>query len=83
MLDVFAKVKHPGLKGLIVWVPMVKGDTALDAAALMSPDKRFALQGWDSKLSVGEALAKTLHLKYKEVKMQLINFSALVMFILS
>ena len=46
-----------------MWVPMVPGDSALDAVALVSPEKRFALQGWDSRRSVGEAMAKTLHLK--------------------
>ena len=50
------------LKGMIAWVPMVKGDSALEAAELVSPDERFILQSWDAKLSVSEAFAKTLKL---------------------
>ncbi len=63
MLDVFAKVKNPELKGLIVWVPMVPGDSALEAAELISPEKRLVMQGWDSKRAIGDALSTTLHLK--------------------
>lgn len=63
MLDVFRHVRSDELHGLIVWVPMVPGDSALEAANLLSREKRFHLQGWDSQLSVGEELAKTLKLK--------------------
>ena len=63
MLDVFAKVKSPNLQGLIVWLPMVPGDSALAAADLVSAEKRLAMQAWDSRRSIGVALAKTLHLR--------------------
>lgn len=62
MLDVFTKVKNAELKGLIIWVPMLAGDSALEAAELISPEKRLTMQGWDSHRSVGEAMAKTLGL---------------------
>lgn len=62
MLEVFKHVQNSHLSGLIVWVPMVKGDRAIDAAALVSPDKRFAMQAWDARRAVGEELQKTLKL---------------------
>jgi len=40
----------------------VAGDTALEAAELMSSENRFVLQAWDSQRSIAEELAKTLHL---------------------
>jgi hypothetical protein len=63
VLDVFANVQDPDLTGLIVWVPMVPGDTALEAAELLSPEKRLITQAWDGKRSLGEAFARTLQLK--------------------
>lgn len=62
MLDIFKRVRSAKLRGLIVWVPMVRGDSALEAAALVSPDERFVLQSWDAQRSVGEAFARTLKL---------------------
>lgn len=62
MLDVFRNVKHAELTGLIVWVPMVPGDSALEAAELVSSEKRFAMQAWDSRRSIGEVMSKTLGL---------------------
>ena len=41
---------------------MVKGDSALEAAELLSPEKRLVLQAWDSRHSVGEEVSKTLQL---------------------
>lgn len=41
---------------------MIAGDSALDAAELLSPDRRFVMQAWDSRRSVGEELQKTLKL---------------------
>lgn len=62
MLQVFAKLKNPKLKGLIVWVPMVPGDSALEATDLLSPEKRLVMQSWDSQREIGQAMARTLHL---------------------
>jgi hypothetical protein len=62
VLDLFNKIDSRQLKGLIVWVPMIPGDSALDAAELVSPEKRLTMQAWDSRRSVGEAFAKTLGL---------------------
>jgi hypothetical protein len=62
VLETFAKIDDRALRGMIVWVPMVRGDSALEAEGLVSPEKRFIMQAWDSRRSVGEALAKTLSL---------------------
>lgn len=59
----FKKVQDRDLVGLIVWVPMVKGDSALEAAELISPEKRLVMQAWDARRAIGEALARTLKLK--------------------
>lgn len=63
MVDAFKHVQNPKMKGLIVWLPMVAGDSALDAANLVSPEQRFVMQAWDSKLVVGKAFSETLKLK--------------------
>lgn len=48
---------------MIVWVPMVPGDSALEAAELVSPEKRLIMQAWDTQRSIGEAMSNTLHLR--------------------
>lgn len=42
---------------------MVKGDSAIEAAALLSDESRFVLQAWDSRRALGESFARTLRLK--------------------
>jgi hypothetical protein len=62
VLDVFDKIKEPGLAGLIVWGPMIPGDCADEAAKLVTSERRLIVQAWDGKRSLGRLWSRTLHL---------------------
>ncbi len=62
VLRLFSKIVSDELRGFIIWLPMVKGDSASSAAALLSADKRFLIQAWDPKGTAGQAFSRTLNL---------------------
>lgn len=65
MLEIFKNNESEKLKGFLVWLPMIKGDTALSAEDLQSiddPDRRL-MHGWDKQRTTGEAFARVLGLK--------------------
>jgi hypothetical protein len=64
MRSVFKKEKAKSLRGYMVWLPMVEGDSSEAATAQASrlSDKRVVLQGWDGERAIGELFRSTLNL---------------------
>ncbi|HUP58736.1 MAG TPA: hypothetical protein VM598_14855 [Bdellovibrionota bacterium] len=64
MASVFRKEKAKSLRGFMVWLPMVEGDSAEAASTQASrlADSRVVVQGWDGGKEIGELFRSTLKL---------------------
>ncbi len=63
--DIFQNAAAKDLRGLIVWIPMMPGDSAeaADAQSQAFLDQRVP-QGWDAERRIGDIFAKTLNLTW-------------------
>ena len=60
---IFEKASATDLRGFIVWLPMLPGDSAETAVTQSQAfQDRRVIQGWDAERRIGDLFAKTLKL---------------------